>query len=300
MLTPIYDLYSRLWKRVRKRSLLYYDMYPGDIALVKMIVQRLLHNPVPLPAGGVLTARRFLQVGLGYLGSSPSAFAELHQLLSSAFVVAPSGNDSDQANIMEEIPKLQFQRSFLKEIEIDQSFDDAPIYFWLHESIYADGEANAPTKWAAHRSYEDLVKSYPGVWDYRQTSGDLDKDEVPTLFFGEMVFPWMADGDYAELSGFGLRGVAEALANKNDWSQLFNTTMISQALENGTSRAAAATYYDDLYVDFDASMEVLDGPMKRVKVHVTNEYQHSGLRDDGATIFQKLHGMATGAIRIPS
>ena len=71
---------------------------------------------------------------------------------------------------------------------------------------------------------------------------------------------------------------------------------------NGHSRAAAAVYYDDLYVDFDASMKVAarGGPLENCKVYITNEYQHSGLRDDGATIFSKLHGMATGSVRTPS
>jgi hypothetical protein len=35
-------------------------------------------------------------------------------------------------------------------------------------------------------------------------------------------------------------------------------------------------------------------------MYITNDYQHSGLRDDGAKLFAKLHGMATGSIRTPS
>lgn len=34
-----YDVYSSLWQRVKERSLLYYDMYPGDVAVVKKIVR---------------------------------------------------------------------------------------------------------------------------------------------------------------------------------------------------------------------------------------------------------------------
>jgi hypothetical protein len=34
------------------------------------------------------------------------------------------------------------------------------------------------------------------------------------------------------------------------------------------------------------------GPLEKCKVWITNEYQHSGLRDDGARIFTKLLGMA--------
>jgi hypothetical protein len=40
--------------------------------------------------------------------------------------------------------------------------------------------------------------------------------------------------------------------------------------------------------------------LEKCKVWVTNDYQHSGLRDDGAMIFEKLYNMATGSIRTPS
>ena len=34
-----YDVYNSLWHRVKERTLLYYDMYPGDVMLVKKIVR---------------------------------------------------------------------------------------------------------------------------------------------------------------------------------------------------------------------------------------------------------------------
>ena len=40
--------------------------------------------------------------------------------------------------------------------------------------------------------------------------------------------------------------------------------------------------------------------MDQVKVWITNEHQHSGLRDDGAEIVTKLAAMAKGARAIPS
>jgi hypothetical protein len=285
ILTPLSDLYTTLWRRVRQRSLLYYEQYPGDVTVVKKIVRRLLDRPpVRLPSGGTLTARRFLQLGLA-LGSSPSTFASLHALFSSAFV-----DDNNEA----------FSRSFLKQVDTQQSFDDHPIYFWLHESIYADARCmpeNNPTDWAAHRAYEDLL-SENSKFDYRHTCQSALPDE-PVLFFGEMVFPWMVQ-DYAELSGVGLREMAHRLSQKSDWGPLYDTDMMAAALADGRSRVAMACYHDDLYVDFDASMKVASGPLSKAKIYVTNEYQHSGLRDDGATIFAKLHGMAMGSVRTPS
>jgi pimeloyl-ACP methyl ester carboxylesterase len=286
MLTPTYDAYSSLLGKVRERSLRFYEQYPGDIAVVKTIVQRLLEAPAVLSSGGRLTARRFLQLGLA-LGGSPSSFASMHALFSSAFVHTTKNDDS-----------LEFSRAFLKEVDSASDFDDNPLFFWLHESIYGDGPANSPTNWACHRAYEALLKT-PSDFDYKLTSA-MDSDKRPTIFFGEMVFPWMPE-DYAELSGVGLSAVAEALAAKT-WGPLYDADHMRKVLSDGTSKAAAAVYHGDMYVDFDSCMKVTarGGPLEKCKVWVTNDYQHSGLRDDGAMIFEKLYNMATGSIRTPS
>jgi hypothetical protein len=283
MLTPAYDAYSSLWERVKARNLCYYEMYPGDIPLVKRIVKKLLEEPATLPSGGTLTARRFLQLGLA-LGGSPSSFASLHNLFQSAFLLPD---------------ETELTKSFLKAVDNDQPFDDYPLYYLLHESIYADGPKNTPTNWACHRAYEDKIKT-PSEFDYRLTS-QLNSDERPTLFFGEMVFPWMSE-DYAECGGVGCTALANALAAKDDWGPLYDGDHMRQVLGDGRSLAAAAVYYDDMYVDFDSCMKVTarGGPLEKAKVFITNDYQHSGLRDAGASIFSKLHGMATGSVRTPS
>ena len=113
MLTPIDTVYSALWERVKKRNYQYYQRYPGDVSLVKSIVKQL---PATLPSGGILTPRRFLQLGIG-LGGSPSSFASLHTLLQSAFVTTTDGTI--------------FSRAFLKQFDTVQSWDDAPIYFFI-------------------------------------------------------------------------------------------------------------------------------------------------------------------------
>ncbi|GKY92515.1 hypothetical protein MPSEU_000221800 [Mayamaea pseudoterrestris] len=284
-LTPCRELYASLWVRVRDRSLQYYEMYPTDVAIVKKIVRTLLKQPVDLPSRGKLTARRFLQLGLG-LGGTPSAFASLHQLISMAILQVEGAADSD----------AQFRRSFLKQLEVQQSFDDAPFYFWLHESIYGDGPGTS-TNWAAHRAYLDKCQE-SSDFDYTVTC--QEGTNRPVLFFGEMVFPWMSE-DYAELQGVGLAAVAERLAQKSDWTPLYDAVKMRQALD-GKVKAAAAVYYGDMYVDFDACMQVTKrgSPLEHCKVWISNEYQHSGLRDDGAKIFTKLLGMAQGNIRTPS
>ncbi|MGK3750005.1 MAG: hypothetical protein ACI8RD_002303 [Bacillariaceae sp.] len=288
------DVYTSLWNKIRERNLRYYDMYPGDISLVKKIVRKLLEaekdgTPIRLPSGGKLTARRFLQLGM-MLGGGPSSFASIHKLLSSAFLQSTTGGEVHE----------EFTRGFLKTVDNEQSFDESPLYFLLHESIYADG--NRATKWSANTAYETKVYSRSGEeteYDYKLTS--QEDNNQPVLFFGEMIFPWMTE-DYKELGGIGLTELSHALAKKDDWGPLYDADHMRAVLDDGRTRSAAAIYYDDLYVDFDNCMKVTsrNGPLEKCKVYITNEYQHSGLRDDGAAIFSKLHGMATGSIRTPS
>jgi len=283
MLTNVDDVYTVLRERVKKRNLIFYDRYPGDIDVVKRIVTRLENSPAKLPSGGMLTARRFLQVGLS-LGGSPSAFASLHSLFSSAFI---SDDDDD------------LSRAFLKSMDSTQPFDDYPLYFLMHESIYADGTSDCKqTEWSAFRAYEQ-----DSSFDFKATC--KAESAEPTLLTGEVVFPWMADGDYAELSGLGMRALAQGLADKDDWGKLYDPANMRKALAvdgTGVSKAAAAVYYDDMYVDFDACVKVTQrgNPLENCKVWISNEYQHSGLRDDGVMIFNKLLGMAKGEIGTPS
>ena len=125
MNTQVGEVYDRLWLRVKERNLLYYKHYPGDVHMVKKIVQYLLSqddsNPIKLPSGGTLTARRFLQLGLALGGSPGSSFANLHSVVNSAFL-----DDDDD----------ELSAAFLKRIDYEQSFDDAPLYFLLHESKF--------------------------------------------------------------------------------------------------------------------------------------------------------------------
>eukprot|EP00956_Cyclotella_meneghiniana_P036804 scaffold130689_cov56-Cyclotella_meneghiniana.AAC.1 len=288
MNTPVREVYDRLWLRVRERNLRYYELYPGDVEVVKRIVRKLLADKVQLPSGGILTARRFLQLGLALGGTPGVSFATLHSLVNSAFV-------DDQSE--------DLSHSFIKQVEAHQSFDDAPLYFLLHESIYGDGQGVA-TGWAAHTSFETIRTSTLKEFDYTQS---VNNKGTPTLFFGEMVFPWMADGDFAEVSGHGMKSLSEALAMSTDWLPLFDeqnmrTVLVGGALDSRKTKSAAAVYYEDMYVDFDCCMKLVQrgAPLEGVKVWVTNDYQHSGLRDDGATIVKKLLAMAKGCVRVPS
>jgi hypothetical protein len=225
-----------------------------------------------------------LQLGMN-LGGSPSSFTSMHNLVSTAFL---------------QPDETEFTRAFLKAVDNAQPFDEHPIYFWLHEAIYCDGPKFSPSNWSADNVLALQIQSLSEL-DYKVTSQLLSSEDRPTYFFGEMVFPWMSE-DYAECGGFGCVALANALATKDDWGPLYDAAHMRAVLAEGKSKSAAIVYVDDIYVNFDfcRKLTARGGPLEKCKVYITNDYQHSGLRDDGANIFTKLHGMATGSERTPS
>lgn len=56
-----------------------------------------------------------------------------------------------------------------------------------------------------------------------------------------------------------------------------------------------AVLFQDLYVDFELAQETA-GKIQGIRQWVTNEYMHSGIRDDGARILERLLGMVRGSI----
>ncbi len=56
---------------------------------------------------------------------------------------------------------------------------------------------------------------------------------------------------------------------------------------------AAAVYYEDLYVDFSLA-QATAAQISGIRLWVTNEYMHSGLREDGSRILDQLFGMIKG------
>lgn len=56
---------------------------------------------------------------------------------------------------------------------------------------------------------------------------------------------------------------------------------------------AAAVYYEDLYVNFKLAMETAS-QIAGIRPWITNEFMHSGLRDDGSKVIDQLLGMLNG------
>src|SRR3954467_3354381 len=66
------DIYRATYERMLERNRRYYERYPGDRARVRALVERLVAEPLILPTGDRLTARRFRQAG-NKLGMSDGA-----------------------------------------------------------------------------------------------------------------------------------------------------------------------------------------------------------------------------------
>ena len=118
------EVYRATYERILERNRRYYERYPEDRARVRALVERLDAEPLILPTGDRLTARRFRQAG-NKLGMSDGAEA-LH-----ALVELPPDSPAFRHDAQD---LLGFERN--------------PIYAILHESSYADGVA---TRWSAER-----------------------------------------------------------------------------------------------------------------------------------------------------
>ncbi|HEX4858750.1 MAG TPA: alpha/beta fold hydrolase [Usitatibacteraceae bacterium] len=251
------EIYRATYPRVIAKNRQYYQRYPGDIERVRDIVRHLEQHEVIMPSGGRLSADRFRQLGMSF-GMS-DGFEAIHYLVEEAFVTTVRG-----ARVM--------NHNFLVHLEQAQAFDTNPIYTLLHEPIYSSGPA---TRWSAER----IRAEFP------QFAADADG---PVLFTGEMVYPWMLDV-YAQL--VPLKGAAGLLAAKNDWPPMFDPARLAR----NRVPIAAAVYFDDMYVHREFSEETARA-VPNLKTWITNEYEHNGLRADGARILERLMGMARGSI----
>jgi pimeloyl-ACP methyl ester carboxylesterase len=250
------DVYRATYPRVRAKNRLYFERYPDDVQRLHDIVDYLLKHDVRLPYGDPLTPRRVQQLGMSF-GMS-DGFEPVHYLLEEAFIDGAYGQE--------------ISYTFLRGIENAQHFDTNPIYAVLHEPCYAEGTS---CNWSAER-----VRA-----EFPEFDATTDR---PVLFTGEMVYPWMFD-DYRSLQS--VKEAAHILAQFDGWPRLYN----KEVLRQNTVPAAAALYYNDMYVDRWLSEEAASF-IRGIRVWVTSEYEHNGLRADGEKILSRLFGLVRGEL----
>ncbi|KAF3049238.1 hypothetical protein E8E11_008090 [Didymella keratinophila] len=238
------EVYERLYKRVKRRNEQYYEKYPEDVDRVKRIIKLLSRfgdTTVRVQGGeGYFSARRFLQLGIFF--GKHGGFDEVHALVLRA--------DTDLSQFG------HLTRPTVLALEAAQSWDTNVIYALLHEPIYCQGEA---ANWSAER----LLEKFPEFSLHNIDSAD------PVYFTGEMIYPFMFDC-YPELAK--MKKVGQLLAEEKDWSPLYDT----EQLKKNNVPTYAAVYHDDMYVDFDLSMETAN-TINGCKPFVTNSMYHNAI-----------------------
>ena len=243
------EVYRQTYRELIKKNQLFYKRYPEDVEKVARIVEHLQKNAVFLPTGEPLTVERFLQLGLNFgFNSSGGSMNTVHYLLESAF---DSSNDS------------VLSYSFLRDVESQLHFNTNPIYALLHEAIYCQGRAS---NWSAAR----LVSEFD----------EFRKDSMPIFFSGEMIYPWMFE-EYTCLRPF--KEVAELLAAYSQWPPLYD----GDRLKNNDVPCVGTIYCNDMYVARQLA-EQTAAAIRGMKVWITNEYEHDGLRQDGEVLLDRL------------
>ena len=254
MLQTIDEVYRATYNRVLAKNDLYYQRYPDDAERARRIVDYLKNHDVRLPCGERLTPRKFQQAGIVF-GTS-TGFEELHYLLETAFIDGAKG--------------IELNYFFLRGFENLFSFDTSPIYALLHESIYCEHSAS---NWSAER----IRQEYP---QFDSASNER------IMFTGEMVYPWMFDESPVLQP---LKRAAEILAEFKDWPNLYDL----ETLQANSIPASAVVYYDDMYVERVFSEQAAEN-IRGIKLWITNEYQHNGLRADGEKILDRLLKLVRG------
>lgn len=267
--TSAEDVYRATFATTAARNAEYFARYPQDRHHLSELVRHLDAEEELLGTGERLSPRRLLTIGID-LGTQ-SRFDALHYLLE-APLVRVGGT-------------LRLSEQVRAALTSALSFAGRPLYAVLHESIYAQGAAAAPaeatapaeapaaaTNWAAHR--------------VRAEREEFSLEAQQPLLTGEHIFPWQFVEDPALMP---LAEAAEILARRTDFPVLYHPEVLAE----NTVPAAAAIFYDDMFVPFEHSVATARA-IRGLRPVITNAYQHDGIRVDGAhlvdTLIGRLHG----------
>ena len=264
-LVSIDEIYRRTYRATAARNEVYFKRYEADQQTLKDVLTHLDTHEEILPTGERLTSRRLRMLGL-MLGTT-TGFDQLHYFFEGPFVSVRG--------------QKRLNTQFLDMVGRQLSQGDSPMYGVLHETIYAGatsalrGEA---TNWAAERLLAEVGSGIPEGFapapDYRA--------ESPVYLTGEHMYPLIYEEDPALAP---MRELAHELAAFTDWEPVYN----HEQLANNEVPGAAAVYFEDMFVPTDLSLQTAE--LAGIRTWVTNEYQHDGLRANGAAVFQHLQNL---------
>jgi hypothetical protein len=95
--------------------------------------------------------------------------------------------------------------------------------------------------------------------------------------------------EYPELKK--MKAVGEALAREKDWPMLYD----EEQLGKNQVPVYAAVYVNDMYVDYDLSMETA-GKIKGCKTFVTNAMYHNAIRAKTDEVLKGVFAMRDDVI----
>jgi pimeloyl-ACP methyl ester carboxylesterase len=253
----------------------YLSMFPGSLREA-LVCGGLPPLGLPIDEVYARTYRTVRERCAAYYERYPDDRERVREILSRELVL-PSGEQltprrfrqlglllgmSDGAERLHHILELPIDSpAFLYDVERASDFSRNPLFAVVHESCYADGTA---TRWAAERLLPD----------------DLVDGES---FTGEHIFSWMFE-DYAALRP--LREAANLVAS-HEWPRLYD----KERLAANEVPTAAAIYANDMYVPRELS-EQTAARIGSLRPWLTNEYEHDGLRADGARVLDRLLSLA--------
>lgn len=177
---------------------------------------------------------------------------------------------------------------FLSAVGNELSFGATPLYWTLHESIYAQKQARrdsslsgetssapAATAWSAQRVRESLPQFHvPNLTDGVQGERELRQwahaNGFGFRFSCEHVFPWQGEEDPALR---GLAAATEYLAYFDQFPSLHNPT----ALAKNTVPVKAWIYEPDMFVPFELSMETAE-QIRGLEPLISHTFHHDALR----------------------
>lgn len=265
-LVSVDEIYRHTYRATAARNQVYFDRYPADRATLRDVLKHLDTHEEILPTGERLSPRRLRMLGM-LLGST-TGFDQLHYFFEGPFVTVRG--------------EKRLNTQFLDMVARQVSMGDSPMYALLHETIYAGATPTLkgqPTSWAASRLLDEVGS---GVSEGFAPEPDYNSDD-PIYLTGEHIYPFIFDEDPALRP---MRELAHKLAEFTDWDPVYYPQQLSENEVPG----AAAVYFEDMFVPTPLSLATVE--LASIRPWVTNEYQHDGLRADGARVFKYLVDLA--------
>ncbi|KAK5654719.1 hypothetical protein OQA88_7043 [Cercophora sp. LCS_1] len=236
------EVYNRLYQRVIERNEMYYRLYPGDAEHLRQVVKHLRGNEYEFRVDGSkgrhrLTAQTLMTLGRCFGGNGAKGMERVHALVEMMVRDVIGGGALTEETVAE---YAALQMGGKKGVGF--RLHERPLYGVLHEGIYCC-EPGVVSGWAAERVGKVMGDEFGWLRDgWESRRGRL-------FFSGEMVFPFMLEAAGSELSAF--REAAELLARKDDWPALYDEGQLAR----NKVPVRAVAYRDDMYVDFDLSVE---------------------------------------------